>query len=1068
MESQGPRKASKYYKGLEHAQNSESVQTWLDDEFPHRKSIPDIDRRGFLKMMGGSLALAGLTSVGCRNLPETKIVPFVNGPEGANPGEGRAYATMCSLGGFAMGLLVTSHDGRPTKIEGNPLHPASMGRTDARTQAQVLGLYDPDRMKAVTYKGDPSSWKELLADVRKKLDELEPVGGTGIAILTETVGSRALHAELNSFRAKYPNSRVTQWEPVNRDSVREGAILAFGTDVHTYGQYDSADVILSIDANVVLDGPGAVRAAADIAARRTLREGSTIMNRIYAVESSPSNLGIIADHRARLRPSDMLAFTSAIAARLGVPGASSSALPKGIDEKFVTAVTSDLQAKAGNCIVVAGDHLSPQVHAMVHAINGHLGNLGRTVITTAPVLPESKSQGAELAALVSEMAAGKIKLLIILSGNPVFTAPADLEFAAALAKVEKKVQVSLYDDETGALCDWQAPVSHFLEAWGDGVAFDGTVTVQQPLIEPLYDSKSEIEVMEALLGTVRPGDEVVKSIWSSKPAAQIAPAPQPQPQPGSSLAFPTRQDQTESPVQPKLTLTPSQRALEAEWATVLAVGMVADSAATPTTDRVVQGVAATLGSGDASAGIDLLFLPDPYLHDGRYANNSWLQELPRPVTNLTWDNALLVSHATATKLGVGQGDKVLGVIPFDGAADMVTVTVNGRSLEVPIWINLGQADDTAILHMGGGRTRGGQFAVSGDSYRGGGFNAFSIRMSKTLNLVPNADIKRSDNHYPLANTQMHNTIDASIVDNDRELIHEGTLAGFVAGDPFGHKAAEAAAEAEAASHGGHGHHAPKGPMTMYDDKEFDHSATNYQWAMTIDLGLCTGCNACVAACQSENNIPVVGKREVSRGREMHWIRIDRYYRGSGDTIDLNNPPISLQPVTCMQCENAPCEPVCPVAATVHSKEGINQMVYNRCVGTRYCSNNCPYKVRRFNFLNYANHHDVPVLKMLANPDVTVRGRGVMEKCTFCVQRINAARIRSKKDDREVMDGEIVTACQQACPSNAIIFGDKRKPENAVAKSRADSRNYVLLEELNTRPRVTYLGRIRNPHPELEA
>lgn len=1070
MESKGPGKGTRYFKGIEHAQSESQTRPWLDDEFPHRKSIPDIDRRGFLKLMGGTLALAGLTSVGCRNLPETKIVPFVNGPEGANPGEGIPFATIATVGGYATGLLVMTHDGRPTKIEGNPLHPASLGSIDAKTQAQLLGLYDPDRLQTVQYKGDPASWRELLADVRKSMDDLGTAGGSGIAILTETVGSPALAGQMRQFLSKYPNARWTQWEPVNRDNVREGAVLAFGEDVHTYYQYDQADVIVSLDANVVYDGPGAVRASRDISDRHNPAFGAASMSRIYAIETAPSNIGVIADHRARLKPSRYLALATAIAARLGVPGASASG--EVIDEKLLSAMVADLQAKAGNCIVVAGEHHSPQVHAMVHAINGHLGNIGRTVIVTEPILPKSSYQQADFEALVGEMKAGAIKLLIIVGGNPVYSAPADLEFGAALEKVGKKVQVSLYSDETGQHCDWQAPLSHSLEAWGDGRAFDGTYSIQQPLILPLYDSKSEIELMEALLGSDRTGEALVRGVLAG--FGSIAPGPQPQP--GSSLAFPqNRNSVTADPktsaapfIEPKPILSEAERAAASAWSQALASGLVAGTAAASITPQVVAGVAATLGGKSTAEGIDLLILPDPNIHDGRYANNGWLQELPKPITNLTWDNALLLSHATAAKLGVGQGTKFMGVIPMEGDADMVRITVNGRSLDVPVWVNLGQADDCAILYLGGGRSKGGQIAeVTDDDTKGGGFNAYTIRMSKSLTLVENADIKRVGSSYPLANTQMHNTIDASIVDSGRELIHEGTIAAYAAGDPFGHKAAAEAAAA--AAHGAHhGGESGDGSMTMYDDKEFDFSATNYQWAMTVDLTLCTGCNACVTACQSENNIPVVGKYQVTKGREMHWIRVDRYYRGTGDTIDVNNPPISFQPVTCMQCENAPCEPVCPVAATVHSKEGINQMVYNRCVGTRYCSNNCPYKVRRFNFLNYANHHDVPVLKLLNNPDVSVRGRGVMEKCTFCVQRINAARIKSKIDNREIEDGEILTACQQACPSKAIIFGDKRKEGNAVAVSRADSRNYTLLEELNTRPRVTYLGRIRNPNPELEA
>lgn len=1030
----------RFYKGLEQVTEPESVRPWVDDEFPHRRSIPDVGRRDFLKMVGSTVAVASLASVGCRNLPETKIVPFVQNLEDAVPGEARHYATMWSMGGYAMGLLVTSHEGRPTKIDGNPLHSASYGASDAKTQAQIFGLYDPDRLRVMTYKGDPSSWEELLAAVLPELEASN--GGSGVAFLTETVGSPTYAALLNEFLAKYPSATWHQWEPTNRDNATEGAKLAFGNDAHTFPVVDRADVIVSLDCNFLYDGPFAVANAKQFSTRRLVSDPSVNLSRLYVAESAPSSTGAVADYRLRVKPREVVGFAKLIAERLGVPGVSGGAMPGGMDEKVVTAMVNDLKRAGSKSLLLCGDHQPAALHALVLAMNAHLGSLGETVMVTRPVLAKSSSQAADLAKLTEEMQAGRIEWLFILGGNPVYSAPGDVDFKALLGKVKNSVHLSLENDETGQACTWQAPLSHFLEAWGDGRAFDGTLTLQQPLIAPLYDSKSEIEFLDALCGRGRGGDLILRESWKAQQAFGVTPGPQPGPQAGAD-------PKSQSPE--LIPMSTAEREFEAKWRAALSMGLVEGTKAAISADQVIPGVASAIESIPAGNGMDLLILPDPNVHDGRFANNPWLQELPKPITNLTWDNALLVSHATAERLGIARQTKALGLVPMDGKADVVAVTVDGRRVEAPVWVNLGQADDTLVLYLGGGRTHSGQYGtVSGDPDQGGGVNASILRSSASPWILSGATIEKTGKSYPLANTQFHNTIDASIVDSGRHIIQESTLSAYRSED--------------GEEHGEKGH----GSISMYNDKEFDFSETNYQWAMTIDLSLCTGCNACVAACQAENNIPAVGKYQVMRGREMHWIRVDRYYRGTGDSIDKNDPPIALQPVTCMQCENAPCEPVCPVAATVHSKEGINQMVYNRCVGTRYCSNNCPYKVRRFNFLNYANHHDVPVLKMLHNPSVTVRGRGVMEKCTFCVQRINHARIEAKKEGRDLRDGEVVTACQQACPSNAIIFGDKRKPENAVSKSRADKRNYILLEETNTRPRVTYLSRIRNLEPELEA
>ena len=1028
----------RYWKSLEQLARTPEFEKWADGEFPYRHDMSVVDRRGFLKLMGASLMLAGLGAAGCRKLPEDRLVPFISGPEGRIHGKPVYYASISSCGGYSIGLKVKTYEGRPIKLDGNPNHPSSLGGIDARTQARVLDLYDPDRLKLVKFKREASPWSGFLKAAREKLVELGENDGAGIVLLTETVGSPTMHAQITAFQQKYPAAKWVQYEPVNRDNALRASQLAFGQVVDTHYRFDRAKVILSLDSNVMMEGPGSVRYQRDIMASRSLVDGRKEMSRIYAVEGATTTLGVVADHRLPLRPSQIFNFTKALAARLGMRVAGPSSTPRGVDEKWITAVANDLLANPQASVVVTGEHQSGAVHALVHAINEHLDNVGHTVIHTEPVMPNPTEQVKEMAGLTARMNAGQVDMLLVIGGNPVFTAPADLEFGSAMGKVAFCAHLSNEENETGAKCDWQLAKSHFLESWSDGRAHDGTTAIQQPMIEPLYDSVSGIELIDSLLGTSREGMDIVKGFWNG--------------------AW-------------------GEEGFDKKWRHALADGVIEDSTAPEVAVRVSPAVS-RLSEEGSDSGHEVVFLPDPTIYDGRFANNGWLQELPKPISNLTWDNAAYMSHSTAVGLNI-EIDKRYGFIPADREADIVSITVDGRSVEAAVYVNHGMAEGVVLVHMGYGRTIGGTVMLpsgkgKGDpSKTGGGFNAFAIRTSQDPWIVADgARIKRTDKTYPLANAQFHNTIDMTVVDSDRDILREMTL------DEFLHPDEEHAEE----GHDGENPSMFKEDMlsriipgmeeSAVQNQGWDYkNSVNYQWAMTIDLALCTGCNACVIACQSENNIPTVGKYQVQRGRELHWIRIDRYYAGQGDESEwpVPDPVIRFQPMTCQQCENAPCEPVCPVAATTHSKEGLNQMIYNRCVGTRYCSNNCPYKVRRFNFLNYGDHHDLPVKMLLNNPDVTVRHRGVMEKCTYCVQRISAARITAKMAGGKIPEGGVVTACQQACPSKAIVFGDMRDPESAIGRSLASSRSYKVLDkELNTRPRTTYLARVNNPNKELDA
>ncbi len=978
-------RGQEYWRSLEELAETEAFQELVHREFPQDASvwIDPIGRRAFLKLMGAALALAGLGA--CTRQPDEKIVPYVRAPEEIIPGQPLFFATALTLGGIATGVLVESHMGRPTKIEGNPKHPASLGATDAFAQASVLTLYDPDRSQVVTKAGAISTWDALLAALNTELQVQRASQGAGFRVLTGTVTSPTLAHQLRTLLAKFPSAKWHQYEPAGRDQVRAGARLAFGQDVDTHYRFDRADVILALDADFLFCGPGALRYTREFVARRRVRAGQTptaTMNRLYAVESTPTLTGAMADHRLPLRASQIEGFARAVARGLGVPAElSADTATSPAHAAWIAALVRDLQRHRGSSIVLAGDQQPPIVHALANAMNYALGNVGKTVFHTDPVDAKPVDQIASLRDLARDMEAGRVEMLVIIGGNPVFTAPADLDFARHLSSVTLRIHLSLYDDETSALCHWHIPETHELESWTDARAFDGTVTIIQPLIAPLYGGRSAHELLAVLTGlSGRSSYEIVRDYWKGQ--------------------------------------LPSDN-FERLWRTALQDGLINGTALPPKPVSLKPGFtggsAARAGPSD-SRGLEIVFRPDPTIWDGRFANNGWLQELPKPRTKLTWDNAALLSPTTAERLGLSN-------------EEVVELQYRGRMVRAPVWIMPGHADDSVTVHLGYGRTRAGRVGT------GAGFNAFALRTSDAPWFGAGLEIRKTGERYPLACTQDHHSMEG------RNLVRGGTLAQFLEHPDFVHAMG----------------HEPPPALSMYPGFTYE----GYAWGMAIDLNACVGCNACVVACQAENNIPIVGKTEVTRGREMHWLRIDRYYKGG-----LDNPETVHQPVLCMHCEKAPCEVVCPVAATVHGDEGLNEMVYNRCVGTRYCSNNCPYKVRRFNFLQYADY-DTPSLKLLRNPDVTVRTRGVMEKCTYCVQRINTARIEAKKENREIRDGEIVTACQQVCPAEAIIFGNINDPHSRVSRLKAQPLNYGLLAELNTRPRTSYLARLRNPNPEIQ-
>ena len=964
------------WRSLEEVADTEEFKRSVDSEFPSEWT-PTLSRRELFKLMSASLALAGATACTGVKQPPEKIVPYVIPPEEAVPGEPLYFATAMPMGWGSTGLVVKSNMGRPTKVEGNPQHPSSLGGCDIFSQASVLTLWEPNRSQVVVHDGNVSSWGAFYDAANALRAELPGKSGAGLRILTETVTSPTLAGQMKDLLTEFPKMKWVQYDPVNRDAIAAGTELAFGANLNVVYQFDKADVILSLDSDFLSSTPGSLAYARQFARRRRPYEGLP-MNRLYVAEGTPSVTGTMADHRLRVRSADVELIAEALVVELGIwpgPGPVPGLTPE--SERWVRALAKDLKAHHGFSLVVAGDWQPPVVHALAHAMNQALGSQGSTVIYTDPVEAEPGNQTQSLRELVGEMRAGQVDALVIIGGNPVYNTPADLHFKDALNKVRTRVRLGLYQDETSFLSHWHLPQAHYLEAWSDTRAHDGTCSIIQPLIAPLYGGRSAHDLIAILRGRpLATGYEMVRSYWYER---------------HKSGDF------------------------EAWWRKSLHDGVIAGTALPAKKVSLKTGFATP--PPRPSQGLEIVFRPDPAIWDGRWSNNGWLQELPKNITKLTWDAAVLLSPATAQQLRVSTDD-------------VVELRYRGGSVKGPIWILPGHADGSVTVHFGYGRTYESRLAEDR------GYDGYALRASDSPWFGYGLEVRNTGKRFGLVARQQEFGM------NNRSLVRIGTLDEFQKHPRF-------AQEMEPEE--------PPADLTIYPGYDY---SKGYAWGMAIDLNTCIGCNACVVACQAENNIPVVGKDQVRRGRSMHWIRVDTYFEGA-----LDDPRIYHEPVPCMHCENAPCELVCPVGATTHSSEGLNQMVYNRCVGTRYCSNNCPYKVRRFNFLQYADWNTAS-LKGQRNPEVTVRSRGVMEKCTYCIQRIERAKIRAEKQDRKVREGEIVTACQQACPTEAIIFGDLNDRASRVAKLKAQPLNYGLLTDLNTRPRTTYLARVRNPNPEL--
>ena len=972
-------KGPEYWRSLEELAGTPEFQEMLHREFPKGASewVESFSRRGFLQLMGASLAMAGMT--GCTKLPLEPIVPYVKQPEEVVPGRPMFYATATTLSGYASPVLVESHLGRPTKIEGNDKHPASLGGTDIFAQASILGMYDPDRSQTIIKRGDVNSWAQFVKEIKGPLAVQKGLGGAGIRILTPTISSPTLADQLRAFLKVYPQAKWHVYEPVNRDNVLEGAKLAFGQPVETRYELSKADVIVSLDADFLYAGfPGNTRYIRDFAKRRN---PDAPMSRFYAIESTPTSTGAKADHRLPMR-------ASAVERVARVLGANGKEAFSSLSESFFEPMIGDLQSQRGSSVVVVGDHQSPVVHALAHLVNEKLGNIGQTVFYTDPVDANPVNQTESLRDLVADMRSGKVDLLVIMGGNPAYDAPADLGFADALksSNISLRIHHGLYQNETSEYCHWHVNESHSLEAWSDGRAYDGTVSIVQPLIAPLYNGKSAHELVSALLGIGdATGFDIVRAYWQKQ-------------HPGADF--------------------------EAFWRKSLHDGWVEGttySEKTPIRTATPEKATNTTQAPDSNS-LEINFRRDPSIYDGQFANNGWLQELPKPMTKLTWDNAVLVGPKMAVREHLA-------------TEDMVTLELGGRKITAPVWIQAGHPDNSVTVYLGYGRTRAGRVGT------GAGFDVYPLRTTSALWIASGGKLSKAGGTYKLASTQGYQTMDTPDGAPPRPLVREASLEEY-------RKEPKFAQEGQ-----------PPKELTLYPG--YDYAKQDYAWGMAIDLNACVGCNNCIIACQSENNIAVVGKEQVVLGRHMHWLRVDAYYQG-----DRDNPKAFFQPVPCMQCENAPCELVCPVGATVHSSEGLNDMIYNRCIGTRYCSNNCPYNVLRFNFLLFQDW-TTSQYKMMRNPDVSVRSRGVMEKCTYCVQRINERRIDAERADEKIKDdGTLQTACQQSCPAGAIIFGNLNDPNSRVSKLKAQDRNYGLLADLNTRPRTTYLAEIRNPKPEL--
>ena len=923
-------------------------------------------------LMGASLALGGAT--GCSRPPLETIVPYRDGPAQGEYGKPVFYATALACDTASIGVLVECNMGRPTKIEGNPLHPGSRGATDVPTQAAILDVWDPERSQSVRQGTATATWDDAIAALQARVRLAAGASGEGLCLLTETVRSPTLHAAIARLLARLPGASWHQWQPLNRDRTHEGARLAYGQALEPLYRFAEARAIVALDADFLGTMTGHVRHASDFADTRRAEAAANARSRLYVLEPVASLTGAAADHRLPVRAFDVALAAHALAHALGIvatPPARSVMPPA-----WLAAAVADLRGAGERALVVVGERQPAAVHALAHAINEHLHASGTTVVLMPPVADAPVDHAASLRELTDRMRAGRVKTLVIAGSNPVYDAPADVRFDEALTHVEFTLHHGLYRDETAARCAWHVPAAHALESWGDLRSVDGTLALQQPCIEPLYGGRSTLELVASMAGDAAAhGRNLVQAQWRDQHAASF------------DVFF---EDALRKGVVPRTAAAPLRPALRPgapDWIHAL-------DAAAP-----------------AAASVDIVFTPDPHVGAGAQANNAWLQELPRPLTQLTWDNAAEIAPSLAARLGLA-------------SEDVVELKVADHRLEAPVWIVPGLPDDTVVLALGYGRTHAGSVG------NGRGVDANALRTTAAPWFASGVTITRLGWRHALASAQSHHSMER------RDVVRTVSLA----------QAGACSSECKAGT---------PDDRTLYDSPPLG----PYAWAMSIDLSACIGCGTCTIACQAENNIPTVGKEEVKNGREMHWIRVDRYFQGP-----VSQPRTVFQPVPCMQCEHAPCEVVCPVEASVHDAQGINVQVYNRCVGTRFCSNNCPYKVRRFNFLQYAQ--DVPQLDAQRNPEVTVRMRGVMEKCNYCLQRITTARIGADREGRRLQDGEVVTACQAACPTRAIVFGDLNDPASAVRRRKALPLDYALLAELNTRPRTTYIARITNEQATL--
>ena len=977
-------------------------------------------RRQFLQLMGASIAFAGLS--GCRR-PVEKTLPFADKPEEIVPGVPLHYATAIPFRGTLLGLLVESHEGRPTKVEGNPDHPVSQGASGVFEQASVLNLYDPDRSKVIRNGGADATWADFLA-------YCQGLGANAasrqVAVLCEETSSPTLMALRRQLEARFPQLQWVTYVPEGDDPVRVGMEMAYGRSLRPWYDFAQADVIVSFDADFLSPvDRNFVHNSRTFAAGRKLDSENDSMSRLYAIESGYTVTGSSADNRLRLRSSDIAEFAAAVAVHMEVEGVEGVGA-RFVDHEYAVQIARDLRRAGSRGVVLAGETQPPEVHALCAAINNALTSVGSTVMLLETGEASRAPQSDEMRRLVSDMSSGSLDALLMIGVNPVYDRPGEIDFETALQRVETSIHVGSHFDETAALSTWHIPRSHYLEAWGDGRAYDGTLSVIQPLIAPIFDSKSELEVLHSFAtGLDVSGYDLVRAQWREVLDGDF----------------------------------------EAAWNRVIHDGFLADSGY----DLVVPALRNTVAEAPspvAEGEVEVVFHLDRKVLDGSFANNAWCQELPDPVTKIVWDNVAIMSPATAERYGLesvySKGQHFV---------DVISLTVNNSTVELPIWIVPGHADDSIAVYLGYGRdieskrpeTVTGFFDLDDytDIYGHGavgtgiGQNVAALRTPTTMRISAAGSVTKASSGYMIATTQDHAYLEG------RPMYRMATLEEYRAHPNF----------AEEVVHTLPGGEPWEEYPTLWEENHpttkpafKDNPYYEYQWGMVIDLSACTGCSACVVACQSENNIPVVGKEEVSRGREMSWIRLDRYY--VSEEGRESDPMMVSQPVPCMHCENAPCEQVCPVAATVHSPDGTNQMIYNRCIGTRYCANNCPYKVRRFNYYNWTKTLPLEV-HMAQNPNVTVRSRGVMEKCSFCIQRIRKANIRSGIEGRSIKEGEVLTACQQACPAGAIVFGNMNDPNSAISQSRGNDRRYNMLAELNTKPRTSYLGRVRNPNPELE-